>query len=57
MKIYTLKIYPRLKRYTLDWDSGALLDNVLKYDKLGKELSQLNYAQQGTITMKFQERN
>lgn len=57
MKIYILKIYPRLKRYTLDWDSGALLDNVLKYDKLGKELSQLNYAQQGTIIIKFREKN
>lgn len=57
MKTYILKIYPRLKRYTLDWVSGALLDNVLKYDKLGKELSQLNYAQQGTITIKFREKN
>ncbi len=57
MKTYTIKLYPKLKRYTLDWDSGALLDNILKYDKLGKELSQLNYVQQGTITMKFQERN
>lgn len=57
MKIYILKTYPRLKRYTLDWDSGALLDNVLKYDKLGKELSQLNYAQQGTIIIKFREKN
>ena len=57
MKTYILKIYPRLKRYTLDWDSGALLDNVLKYDKLGKELSQLNYAQQGTIIIKFREKN
>lgn len=57
MKIYTLKIYPRLKRYTLYWDSGALVDNILKYNKLGKELSQLNYAQQGTLIMKFQEKN
>lgn len=57
MKTYILKIYPRLKRYTLDWDSRALLDNILKYDKLGKELSQLNYVQQGTIIMKFQEKN